>query len=61
MKKKKTIVDYRDNLQQMEQLHTFSKLYGGKIVLDEKTITTQELQDWILELKIEIAIKESNE
>ncbi len=47
-------------LEKYEKLLKFASLYGGKVAIGDEAITEQELNETIKEIKIEIAVRESN-
>ena len=47
-------------LEKYEKLLKFASIYGGKVAIDDETITEQELNEAVREIKIEIAVRESN-
>lgn len=45
---------------QLIDLILWSRRYGGKISLDNQTITTEDLKKWLAEVNVEIAVQISN-
>lgn len=45
---------------QLTDLIQWSRRYGGKISLDNQTITTEDLKKWLAEVNAEIAVQISN-
>lgn len=45
---------------QLIDLIQWSRRYGGKISLDNQTITTEDLKKWLADVNAEIAVQISN-